>query len=1330
MGEHGAGAPIEDWFSPGLRALSDPLTCPRCTWRAVQAGGVCGRCGADLRGEAGERAWAAGEALAAAVAEWRATVAGMPTFAPGTPAPIAEPWQQPGPGPASQPAPAWTAPLPPGLAATDPLAAAPPPYPAYQPAPLAPRPRRESAVSVQSLLAVAGAGLVAVAAIVFTFFNPDVRDTGSRFAIIGAVTALFLAGALLTRRLRLTAESLAALSVVFLALDAWFAGQFAPDDAAAWLVSGLVLLGGALLCLALAAWTRLRSWLLGGVLGLAIAPAVLAHSALDVWWDRVGFVAVGAAALGGHWLLDRLRARFGGLRLLPERVLLLAAQLWGAVWLVFSFRLIAYLGEDGGPLGAAGLFLALAVTTTIAARWIAGGFLSSLAGLFLLSAGLDAGLAIVRGSADGVLGGWWLVPPILGVAVAYVLGALVARPTAGLPRPFDGLRRSAFTITNAVLLLVGTAPVAAAGIFAALGDGLPWIWDEPAARTLHFAFAASLSVLALGLLAGRALLRPAAARLAGGFGAVAPWLLLLALLVLVAWPGFLRITQVLLALAFAALVAGGLLLVRRRGVLPGTLAVAGSTGAHALLADGLWRSWLGPRPPEWRWPRGFAEYSAAPLTAQPVTMATPTELLGLGVLAVLVLVAFTVPLAARWVHWGAGSAYALVLIGTALARIDGLRTNDVLALVATAGALAALVATFIRPLPRHPWYAILAVTTVPFLLAIVTVVAERTIWTFCAALLTGVLALVLAVTRRDGLAPWLRVAAAALVVPSFSTAIVSLVPQLQTPSGSPVALPVIAVLVAVVVAGAAWIERVLLAREVEAARGVVRALEASASVTGAIAVLLAFVLPAAGLGVALVVLLVLGLGSAASAVLGRRGWGWWLAGVEWTGALWCALWLAEVQAIEPFVLPPALAALTVGVVGVGRGRAGRLPLGLAVVGLGAALVTILAAQAFAPRNGDQVLLLGAGVSWRALLLLAASVLLVVLAVVLARAARRSPEGPPARFDQLSPVLLLGAIGAAFGATVQAVRWAAGIDGDGDVSPMVWLALGAALPGVVLAFLASRVLTGGRSPGAAWFAGRRWPAAPALLALVLPLWVRVEELWATIWVLWAVMLALLVVAVVTAVRLARGGTRLPPVWITVLAAWGTAVAAWSPRALRVEVFSVPVAAAVLVAGVLWLPWVLERVRRGSGDAGGGPDAPLHGHSTRGDSTRARSLDRWPAGSERSWWLLGPGLVLLLLPSVVSTGTDPVTWRAILVIALALAAILAGSIWKLAAPFWIGLGVLPIENIVVFASQIGHGVESLPWWITLVIAGIVLLAIAINAERRTAQGHRASRIGEMR
>lgn len=111
----------------------------------------------------------------------------------------------------------------------------------------------------------------------------------------------------------------------------------------------------------------------------------------------------------------------------------------------------------------------------------------------------------------------------------------------------------------------------------------------------------------------------------------------------------------------------------------------------------------------------------------------------------------------------------------------------------------------------------------------------------------------------------------------------------------------------------------------------------------------------------------------------------------------------------------------------------------------------------------------------------------------------------------------------------------------------------------------------------------------------------------------------------------------------------------------------------------------------------------------------TLAGWPNGWRGSWPLLG----VLLGASVAATCTDPRTWRAILVVVTAPVAILTGSSRRLAAPFVVGVLVLPIENVLVFLVQIGRGIASMPWWIALSVIGAVLLIIAVTYERRTGE-----------
>jgi hypothetical protein len=82
------------------------------------------------------------------------------------------------------------------------------------------------------------------------------------------------------------------------------------------------------------------------------------------------------------------------------------------------------------------------------------------------------------------------------------------------------------------------------------------------------------------------------------------------------------------------------------------------------------------------------------------------------------------------------------------------------------------------------------------------------------------------------------------------------------------------------------------------------------------------------------------------------------------------------------------------------------------------------------------------------------------------------------------------------------------------------------------------------------------------------------------------------------------------------------------------------------------------------------------------------------------------------------TDPMTWRAILVVVLALGFMLLGARQLLRAPRVVGAAALPVAGVSVFAAQIGRPISAGPWLLTLLAAGGLLLVLGIFAERRRA------------
>lgn len=1239
---------VSAWNEQAARYLLATTMCPRCD---AELGGssVCPVCAADLRGPAGTLVWRASQRAADAVLERQHVIAALPTADAVATAQAVS-------------------------AAT--RSAAPS---ASAPAPTAAREERADAasasssqVSVQSVLAVAGAGLFAIAAIVFTFLNPDI-GFATRTTVIAVVTALFLAGAWMLRRrgVRFSAEAIGALGMVFLALDVWAFSELAPAAVSGWVFAALGTLVAALAMLVVAWIARIRTWLWAALVGLAVVPAFFGYAG-DAWGATWGHVGVVAVALAGQEVVRRAAGRFES-DLRADRVTLAVLQIVATV-VVLGQLLFLPLATVSSPtssevLARVAALVALAALATLSTRNGVPRFWSFTAGALGVAA-----LAMLPLAAPALDPVWLptLVPlsTAIGVAATGLVGArslLRARPVQA------GALVVAFGVTlPAVMIALGTLLGILMEFVASTALATRSLDAEQSSFNLlmetELAGVVGLFATALGLAAlAAATRRVSAPEARGGFPvgmlALALWVGALGALAAIAWGGIVPLAQAGIGIA-AALAAGAAVLVpwspftRARGSIRAPFIAF----AHAALLEAALITW---------------------------TDAAITVPVGAVIVAAVLALAGTAPAGARAVYVAVAYSYALVVFATALDRLTILDTIAVLCLTTTLAALVALAATLVRQVSARAWYAILIVTAVPFLIGVASVLSERSGWTALSTGVTFLLALALVLTRRPGLNRLVRSAAAAMLVPALAVVVVCLGAQFLDVSGSPVVLPVIAVIVAVVLPSTKFIEAALVSHGLGAgdAASVRLWIEISSLVTAAIAVVLALVRDAAGLGTAIAVLVILGLGAAATSVFAGRRYGWPLAGASWTGALWCVWAMLGVDVVEPYTLPPALGATAVAAILVARGGRG---VALFTSGLACALVpSLVLLAAWGP--GDVV-------AWRTIALLAASVVLLALGWLLTR----DTGGTSTGIRMLRAPLLAGALVAASAGSVQAVRH--GLERDplalADPDLVMLPVLGLTLASVALAVAAAWLLRRGAraatdsSPLDRWLLGSRWLYAPALLFLVVGPIAAIRRDWFAIWTLWGLMALLLAVALVMVALARTAKPVLPPFWFVYALAWVTGVTGWSERDLRVEVFSIPLGLAVLAAGIIALR----------------PAALL---------TRA-TLNSWPIGFRGSWRLLAPGIVLTFLPSVLATATDPQLYRPIMVIGLALVAILVGSSRKLAAPFILGLAVLPVENIVVFSAQVDRAVGAMPWWITLSTAGAVLLAIAVGSERRTNQG----------
>jgi hypothetical protein len=1170
---------------------------------------------------------------------------------------------------------------------TPPVAAAAASAPASAVAgPAAPTPAAASSsqVSLQSVLAIAGAALFAVAIIVFRFYSQDVDVSVRRFVIAG-VTVVFIGFAWLLARIKLTfsAEAVGALAMVFVALDIWAISELVPNDVSPWAFAAVSTLVAALLTLLIAVIVRLRTWLWLGLVALIFVPAFFGYAVDGPWSDVVGHLGSVAVALVGYEIARRLTGRFDSPLLADRVTVTLGAALFGAL------ALLGLPAADRGDqtswvLGSALVLAILAALSGLATRtlapvaWsVAVGVLGTLAAALLpFALGLEDSswlLALAPAAAAVALAVFCLVPwPATLRRTPLRIGALLVALAAAIPAALGGLAQ--------LLWPIFISPFTYAALPPEYQTTYPNWWLEPMSSTSAVVGLAAI----LGVLAATAGVLVLAWSVRRDGGAWHPWLVAAvwigssALLFAPAWSALSRPGQAVAGVAVALAITLVVLLVPRVRGSSSTIRTPLLAAAHGILGYVALLSWQDER----------------------LTVAA-----GVAIVAVFGVLAMAMPRVARPVYVVLGYGYALIVLARALDLL-GLDAIPVVSYTTTAASLFAVAITLIRRVRAELWYAVLAVTAVPFVIGIVTVIAERTWETALANAAIFALALTVTLTRRPGLTTIVRSGAAALLLPALAVVVVNIVPRIIETNivpawngggGAPVTLPIIATLVALVLPTtplvADWLKRGEIAEsEAASARWWI---EISAFVTGGITALLSLVLETPDLGTALVVFVILGIGGASASIFAKRRFGWWIAAGAWTAALWCAWGLAGIADLEPYVYPPALAAVIIGVVLVVRGRNGS---SLVAPGLAIAIVTSLIVLGASGSGPDAVL------PWRAIALLAGSAVLIVIGIVLSRG------GDTWRVSSLRVPVLAAAIGAASAGAIQAVRYGWELDPfTNDLAHPnynIIAVLGFSVVAAGLAAVAGRFLR----------QNNRWMLTPALVFLIVGPIAAVAPGLAPMWTLWGLSLALLVLMLFTvwrdlAARETGRSTILPPAWITFVAAWCVAVAGWSVRDLNVEWFSLPLGLALTAAGVL----VLAR--------GGG--------ATGGTLTRA-SATSWPVGFTRSWTVLAPGIIVTVLPSVLATGTNPATWRAILVISLALVALLVGALMRYAAPFVLSLITFGVEIVVIlFQLGLGREIDPVVFYIAAGSAGTILIVVAIWFERRS-RGDRenTSRLRDLR
>lgn len=114
--------------------------------------------------------------------------------------------------------------------------------------------------------------------------------------------------------------------------------------------------------------------------------------------------------------------------------------------------------------------------------------------------------------------------------------------------------------------------------------------------------------------------------------------------------------------------------------------------------------------------------------------------------------------------------------------------------------------------------------------------------------------------------------------------------------------------------------------------------------------------------------------------------------------------------------------------------------------------------------------------------------------------------------------------------------------------------------------------------------------------------------------------------------------------------------------------------------------------------------------------------WRTGPGRSWLTLGPALLLGIGPTLLIGVVDDDLVRLIAAAVLALAAVIAGAVLRLQAPLVLGAASL----LVLAVDQWGDEIVRMPRWITVGIAGVLLMWIGATFERRRRDWRRVAEV----
>jgi hypothetical protein len=390
----------------------------------------------------------------------------------------------------------------------------------------------------------------------------------------------------------------------------------------------------------------------------------------------------------------------------------------------------------------------------------------------------------------------------------------------------------------------------------------------------------------------------------------------------------------------------------------------------------------------------------------------------------------------------------------------------------------------------------------------------------------------------------------------------------------------------------------------------------------------------------------------------RRHLGWGALALA-TAGLWLRLSSDQVQAIEPYVLPVGGALLVIAAL-VHRASARRVEEqkpGLTHAGPASLIALAGLLVAIVPIAADAI----TGDPVRAAVITAVSVVLVIV-------------GSFAPADgSWRPYLDMAALAGAIGAVVTPIGRALNAS-PAELTRDTWL-IAMVLALLIAAFGQARLRSG--TP-------ERWRslASQTLGMVAIAAFTLIEATGfsdATLGPTRAIATVFLLSALHVASHAIDHAPFTRPLSLLAIALAGTAaaIAMVADTVEPIELLSVPIALALLVSGARRL------------------------------AERAES---------RSWATLAPGILVLLLPTLLANSSSPELWRLVGLGVASVTVLIVGAVRRLQSPFLIGLVVTLIHGFSTFAPQIRAVYESYEWWAWAGLAGLTLLLLAIRYERR--------------